>query len=257
LPYIVSGKRKAERFTKLMLEIVQHRQSSPEGHIQKDLLDLMIEGNKVDSASLSNKVIKDNLFTFFLAGHETSAVTLTWVLYELSLNQEIQKKAREEVDFVLNGKSDPDWDDVSKLDYIQMIVKETLRKHPPVIATARMAAEPVNIGGYSIPTGTFVLLSIYAIHHDEKQWPDPYRFDPERFTVERSEGRDPYAWVPFSAGPRNCLGMKFAITEMKITLAIILKRFEIFPDPSYKLTIGRSLTLRTANSLHLKLKPRS
>jgi len=200
---------------------------------------------------LDDRQLNDNLFLFFLAGHETSATALTWALYEMAKNPEVQKKAREEVITIVGKNKTPSWDDLNKLEYIHMILKETLRLWDPVIAISRSTDKQVTIGNYKIPKDTLVMLSLYSIHHHPDIWPEPYKFDPERFTQDNSQNRHPYAWLPFSAGPRSCLGNKFSLLEMKLTLALILQKFQFELDPTYKLEIDRNITIRPKESLRL------
>jgi len=120
-----------------------------------------------------------------------------------------------------------------------------------VIGIARYSNAPVTIGNYLVPKDTLVFLSFYTIHHDPKVWPDPEKFDPERFSQDNSQNRHPYAWMPFSAGPKSCIGNKFSLLEMKMALALILQKFKFELDSSYILEIDRNITLRPKKSLEL------
>jgi len=198
---------------------------------------------------------------FFLAGHETSASNLTMTLYELSINPLVQQKAYNEVVSIL-GKYNKDsaknltFENVTNLEYMSMVLKETLRKWNPVITLIRVANRDCNVSDCTIPKDTTVMLSLHTIHHDPETWPNPDKFDPERFTKENSCNRHPYAWLPFSAGPRSCIGNKFSLLEMKLALACILQKFRIEPDPDYKLEFGRNITIRPKDPLKVILKLR-
>jgi cytochrome P450 len=229
---------------------------------------------------MTDKQLKDNLFLLFVAGHETSASALSWALYELSRNPDIQQRAREEVDRVLNERpptSPPlpqhlfSFDDLAKMEYLHAILRETLRLwNPAPFIIRNVQFEPtqnnnnqprtLKVGEYLIPENTNIIIGIHAIHHDPAHWPDPYRFNPDRF-LQNEKGaaastRHPFAWLPFSAGPRGCIGSKFSLLEMKITLALILKNFDVVADPLYKLSFARDITMHPQN-LSLIFRPRT
>jgi len=210
---------------------------------------------KKETIHMSDEQLRHNLFLFFLAGHETSASSLTWTLYELSQNPTIQQRARDEVMKQIGPDNVPSWDDLSKLDYVSNVIKESLRLWNPVNGIMRITNTPMTLCDYQIPVGTTVFISFFSIHHDPNIWPDPYKFDPDRFTQENSATRHPYAWLPFSAGPRSCIGNKFSLLEMKLTIAMMLQKYQILPDPSYKLTIDRNITIRPKDHLKVILKP--
>jgi cytochrome P450 len=228
---------------------------------EKTVATSKIAQNKTRKVFTEEELV-NNLFLFFVAGHETSASALTWTLHELSLNQAVQQKAYEEVRSVFGAdiKADrsrmPTYDEVCKLDYIQMVLRETLRKWTPAAGVFRIASKDVKIGEYLVPKGTIVFASFFAIHLDPKIYPDPEKFDPERFTAEENVKRHAYAWLPFSVGPRSCIGSKFSMLEMKAVLAMLLHRFVIKPDPSFKLELGRGITTRPKNGLRVLLEPR-
>lgn len=154
-------------------------------------------------------------------------------------------------------KDSVDWDDLSKLTYLTMFIRESLRTHSPVQWISRQTTQPHTLpDGRSIPSGTIIGIVSRACHMDPKHWPDPDRFDPERFSTEASKGRHPYAFIPFSAGPRNCIGQNFAMNEMKSSVALILKRFKLFVDEDRdKPREEHVLVLKSGNGVWLKLKP--
>jgi len=163
----------------------------------------------------------------FIAGHETTARALTWGLYLMAEYPEMQKKIRDEVDSVLRGNI-PDAESVKPLTYLDMFIKEVMRYKPSVATlVSRITTKDAQVGQYFIPKGTSVGVSIHTIHHLKEFWPEPEKFDPLRFSPERSVGRHPFAYLPFSLGRRNCIGNTFSILEQKIFLSMVVQRFTI------------------------------
>eukprot|EP00026_Physarum_polycephalum_P004556 Phypoly_transcript_04578.p1 GENE.Phypoly_transcript_04578~~Phypoly_transcript_04578.p1 ORF type:complete len:312 (+),score=47.25 Phypoly_transcript_04578:1155-2090(+) len=215
-----------EVLSKMTQDIVVSKQASDnkvEGVNEKDFLDRLVAG----AAKLTKEQIRDNTFMMFIAGHETTSSALTWALYYFAKFPEIQKRAREEVDTVLGGKL-PDAESVKSLSYMDMFIKEVLRHRPPVATiVSRKTSKTSQVGPYIIPKDTIVGVSMYTIHHLKEFWPDPDTFDPLRFSPERSEGRHPFAYLPFSLGRRNCIGNNFSLLEQKIFLAMVLQRITV------------------------------
>jgi cytochrome P450 len=178
------------------------------------------------ASGMSDALIRDQLLTMLIAGHDTSTALLTWVTYLLATHDEVQEALHAEVDGVL-GSRIPTLADVSQLSYLDQVMKETLRLYPPIHLGSRIAATDVAFQGYVFPQGTRVLYSIYLSHRHKAHWPDPHRFDPSRFTAEQNRQRAPYIYLPFGGGPRNCIGMAFAQLEAKIVMARVLQSFEL------------------------------
>lgn len=185
-----------------------------------DILDGLI------ASGLSDALIRDQLITLLIAGHDTSTALLSWTFCLLTAHPDVMARVREEVDRVLGAQS-PTLAHVAQLDYTEQVIKETLRLYPPIHLGSRTAIEDVEYQGYVIPAGTRVLYSIYLTHHDKREWPDPDRFDPDRFLPERVRGLSPYTYLPFGGGPRNCMGMAFAQVEAKVVLARVLQRYDL------------------------------
>jgi len=143
------------------------------------------------------------------------------------------------------------FEELSKMEYIHALLRETLRLWNPAalfVREVQTGGDGLKVGDYLVPDGTALIFAIHAIHHDEDLWPEPYRFDPERFLKEDViSARPSYAWIPFSAGPRACIGNKFSLLEMKITLALFLRHFEVLPDPAYTFHMRREITLRPSD----------
>ena len=176
------------------------------------------------AAGMDDDLIRDQLLTMFIAGHDTSTALLAWSLALLASHPEAQARARAEVDVAL-GAQTPDYVQMRQLPYLDRVIKEALRLYPPIHLGSRIAAADIPYGEFVIPAGTRVLYSIYLAHRDPRYWPAPATFDPDRFAPERAGGRPAYAYMPFGGGPRNCIGAAFAQLEARITLARLLQRY--------------------------------
>lgn len=168
--------------------------------------------------------------TFLMAGYETTATTLTYATYELALNPDVQDKLCEEVNASLNSNGRIDYEVLCRLPYLDAVISETLRRHSPAVKVTRVAQQEYKVGktGITMFPGQQVDLPVYAIHHDKKYYPNPFKFDPERFMPHNRENLVPYTYLPFGGGPRNCIGMRFSLLETKLSLAQILRRFTFF-----------------------------
>jgi cytochrome P450 family 6 len=186
------------------------------------------EGYKHDGKTLTMDEITAQSFIFFLAGFETSSTTMTFALYELAKNQEIQKKVRHEMEAVLarhDGKIT--YDCVQEMKYLNQVLDETLRKYPPVPFITRECVKDYKVPDQDviIEKGTRVVVSIFGIHYDEEYYPDPEKFDPERFNEENSSSRHQYAHIPFGEGPRICIGLRFGLMQSKVGLTSLLTKY--------------------------------
>jgi cytochrome P450 len=209
-------------------ELKNEGPTSPGGSGKKRLafLDLLIDMAEKNQFTFQD--ICDETNTFMFAGHDTTATGMNWALHLLGCNPEIQAKVHQELDGVF-GDDDRavEYDDLRNLPYLECCLKEALRLFPSVPMYARTLAEDATIAGYVIPGGTRVVISPYLVHRDPKHWPDPDVYNPDRFLAENSIGRHPYAYLPFSAGARNCIGQRYALMEEKTLMAWILRYFKI------------------------------
>lgn len=224
----VRRKRAAMEFLDTTIRrIIAERRAS--GQDKGDLLSMLLQAvdEEGDGRGMSDQQARDEAMTLFLAGHDTTAGTLAWVWYHLAKDAAIQAKVVAEVTQVLNGR-EPTADDLPRLRYTEMVVKETLRLYPQAyLLFARVAAEPVPLGEYVIPKGGMVHSVVYVVQRDPRWWPEPEMFDPERFTPERMAKVPQCAYIPFGAGPRSCIGMTFALMEMVLIVATLLQRFRV------------------------------
>ncbi|XP_065080063.1 probable cytochrome P450 6a14 [Ochlerotatus camptorhynchus] len=204
---------------------------------RNDFIKLLLEiknngklSNAPDSGGdgLTMNELAAQCFVFFAAGFETSSTTMNFCLYELALAEDIQDRLREEINEVL-GENDGQltYDALMKMDYLDRVLNETLRKYPPLDNTFRMNSTDYTVPGtnYTIPAGTFVQIPMFALQNDPDHFPDPDRFDPDRFLPEVVKSRHPYAYVPFGEGPRICIGMRFGVMQAKIGLVSLLQSF--------------------------------
>ncbi len=216
-----------------------------------DLLDLLLQGEDPKSGRTMNTAeLRDNLLTFIVAGHETTALTLAWSMYLMAFDQDAQDRARDEAQAVLQGRA-ATGDDVEHLPFIRRIIDEALRLYPPAGIVSRTAMADDTLCGREIRPGDTVMIPIYALHRSHVLWEDPDAFRPDRFL----EKPDRYAYLPFGDGPRICIGMAFAIQEAVIILATLLSKFKFTPvagrDPSPVMI----LTLRPEGGVWLEAEP--
>ncbi len=210
-------RRAIQRLDRYFLDLIARRRAALSD--STDLVSLLI------AAGLTNDLIRDQLLTMFIAGHDTSTALLAWSLALLTNHPETLALAQAEVDTLI-GEEAPTYAHARQLNYLDRVIKESLRLYPPIHLGSRIAATNLTFDRFQIPAGRRVLYSIYLTHRDKRYWPDPDRFDPDRFLPERAGGRPTYAYIPFGGGPRNCIGAAFAQIEAKLVLARLLQRFE-------------------------------
>jgi cytochrome P450 len=198
---------------------------------REDLLSLLLDAEYDDGSSPDEDEIRSQLTTFLFAGHETSATALTWLVYELGRKPAVAARLHDEVDDVLDDRR-ATLADLPELEYTEQVVREALRRYPPATAIFRETREDVEIGGYRIPEGTFLTVPQFVVHRDERWWDDPETFDPTRWAgIDDPPGDRPdYSYFPFGGGPRHCIGMRFALLELKLALATFAARFEVRHD---------------------------
>jgi cytochrome P450 len=219
------------------------------------LLSMLLAARDEHGAPLPDQAIRDEVITLFIAGHETTALTLTWIFALLSGRPEVLLRMQREVDEVLAGR-DPSFDDVPKLAYVRKVVDEALRLRPPAPYVARNVVADDELGGYQARAGEMVLVFIAAAQRHPQFWSDPETFDPERFDPGLDKKRNSWCYLPFSGGPRVCIGNMFSIIETVILMAQILSRFDVQVHPCddvRPLSVG---TMRPSRSVPVTLTPR-
>ncbi|MEQ9315451.1 MAG: cytochrome P450, partial [Henriciella sp.] len=249
----MKGRAAVQRVRALAMQGLQSRKGHTEG--RNDLLSLMIEAKDPETGiGLTDDEIADNVVTFIAAGHETTALALTWVLYLIANLPEWQDKLREEVAEVF-GDGPLRADGIEKLVLHERVIKEAMRLYPPATAIGRSATENTDLGSLQVTPKDRLVLAIYALHRNERFWDDPNTFNPDRFLPEEEAKRHRYAFIPFSAGPRICIGAKFAMLEAQATLAAIMRAVQFAPDPDHEVSLRSTITLRPATGMPLKLAP--
>ncbi len=259
--WMLPWRREKERALKLLDDLVwrfvRERRAAPGD--RPDVLGMLlsVRDDEGDQRGLSDEEVRDQCATIFLAGHETTATALTWWGWAMAAHPEVAQRAAREVDEVLGGR-EPTYADVAKLAYLGQTLKETMRLRPPAAGLiTREASEDVEIGGWRVPRGAMLRITPYAVHHDPRWFPDPERFDPDRFAPGRVEQMPRGAYLPFGIGPRVCIGSMFATIEMTLIAAMLLQRFRFAMPPGAPAPTPRlKVTLRPADGLRLLLQPR-
>jgi cytochrome P450 len=234
-------KQAVGRLNALIYRFIDERRKS--GKDNGDLLSMLLMAQGDDGSQMSDLQVRDEAMTLFGAGHETTAVTLTWTWYLLSQHPEVEAKLHEELARVLGGRT-PTIADLPNLPYTEMVIKETMRLFPPAFTASRQMLEPITLGGYAIPKDSVVLINIYGLHRDARYFPEPDRFDPERFSPENEKRLPKYAYLPFGGGPRVCIGNAFASMEARLILATLAQRFHLSLAPGHQVVPERKFTLR-------------
>jgi cytochrome P450 len=232
------------RLDALIYRIIARRRA---GDPRDDLLGTLLAAQDDDGAGMSDQQLRDEAMTLFLAGHETTALTLAHTLYLLSTHPEVERRLHAELAAVVGDRL-PTADDARALPYAERVIKESMRLYPPAWTTGREAAEDVVVGGYRIPKGAQILASQWVVHRDPRWFPNPEGFDPDRWEGARGKEIPRYAYFPFGGGPRVCIGNHFATLEATLMLAIIVRRWRLDLLPGQRLAFKPSVTLRQEGS---------
>ncbi len=205
-----------------------------------------------EEGAMTRQQLRDEVVTLFLAGHETTALTLTWACYQLALHPEVDAQ----LDAELLGASDLARLGPAKLPLTERVLLETMRLYPPAYVIPRVCAEPVELGGYRVEPGAEIWMWIYFLHHDARWFDEPERFRPERFLPEAEAQRRPGTFLPFGAGSRACVGRHFAMLEAVLSLAALLRRFRLRLVSSRTMRLHPRITLAPARPIHVRLEAR-
>lgn len=221
-------------------------------------LDLLLEASEGGKV-LSDEDIREEVDTFMFEGHDTTAASMTFTLYLLATHPQIQRKCWEEMDSIFNGDQarQATSQDLASMKYLESCIKESLRLYQSVPIISRILAEDVEIHGYTIPAKTNIILGNFILHRNKDSFPNPDTFDPDRFSHSNPTKRHPYAYVPFSAGPRNCIGQKFAMMEEKVVISSLLRKFSFKSDVKPEdIPLLAELILRPKDGLHMSIQKR-
>ena len=267
-------------FGKLLLEIMSSVRGNPATYLgdvvkeiikrrrqqgltgRKDLLHLMMTANEETTVEGVSKLSDDEIVAqsiiFLLAGYETSSNTLSFLLYHLALNPDVQDKLRTEIKEAVesNAKRKSLHELAQNMDYLDCVIKESQRLCPAAPQVNRECCEDYDLNGIHIPAGTEIMIPIYVLHHDPDAWQKPEKFDPERFRGPAKDARHAFQFLPFGAGPRNCIGVRFALMEVKVALVRILMKYKFVasPETQVPLEIREGITLSAKNGVLIRVQ---
>ncbi|XP_023221776.1 cytochrome P450 4V2-like [Centruroides sculpturatus] len=254
----VIKEKKVELTERLKNESVEEEMIGFKSKKNRAFLDLLLYHHLVNG-NLSEEDVREEVDTFMFEGHDTTAMGISWTLYFLGLYKDIQNKVYEELFEIFGDDKERSITsgDVKQMKYLECVIKESMRLCPPVPFIARYCNKEINIGEYKVSKGSTFLICINNIHRDPNVFPNPELFDPDRFLLENSSGRSPFAYIPFSAGPRNCIGQKFALMEEKIVLANVIRNFKFTSmQQRNELLMDSSLILRPLNGIKMIFEKR-
>ncbi|MEP7336470.1 MAG: cytochrome P450 [Acidobacteriota bacterium] len=255
IPAMKRFRQGRERLDVTIYRMIAERRAS--GEDRGDLLSMLMQARDVegDGSGMTDEQLRDEAMTIFLAGHETTANALTWTWYLLSQYPEIEAKFHAEVDQVLNG-SLPTVEDFPRLRYTEMVFAESMRLYPPAWIIGRRALNDYQLGDYHVPARSIMLMSQYLMHHNPKYFPDPDRFDPERWTPQARDARPKFSYFPFGGGPRLCIGESFAWMEGVLVLATLAQKWRLRLVPGHTVAMQPIVTLRPKHGMRMVIEPR-
>ncbi|MDY6765126.1 MAG: cytochrome P450, partial [Halobacteria archaeon] len=236
---------------RILDEIVDARRESKEE--RTDLLSMLLKAQS--EGRLNSRQVRDELMTILLAGHDTTALALTYTWYLLSQHPGIEERLLDELSGVLDGET-PTFKDLHELEYTERVLKEAMRLYPPVYAMFREARFGIKLGGYRIERGSVIMLPQWVVHRDSRYYENPESFDPDRWAPERENERPRYSYFPFGAGPRHCIGKQFAMVEAKIILATIAQKYRLELVSDGPLDLRGSITMHPRNPVNMKVRDR-
>jgi cytochrome P450 len=249
-PKNIRKARAIRKLDQIIYRIIEERRAS--GHDAGDLLSMLLAARDDDGSRMTDKQLRDESITLFLAGHETTANALSWTWWLLAQNPSAEQKLHAELDSLLSGRA-PTLEDVSKLRYTEAVLTESLRLYPPAWGTARVANEDHEIGGYPLRKGMGVSLSQWVMHRDPRWFDSPEEFLPERWEDGLVKRLPRFAYFPFGGGPRQCIGNTFALMEATLVLATIAQRFRFRLVPGHPVVPLPSITLRPRHGILVTL----
>ena len=254
LPGMRDVRRAVNNMNAAAYEIIRQRRSSDK-QTSGDLLSILMHARDEDGSRMTDEQVRDEIMTFLLAGHETTALALSWALYLLSRNAGAEEKLHEEVDRVLADRL-PCVSDLPSLPFIESVIKETMRLYPPAWSVARTAINEFELEGYEMPAGSNIVMSQWIMHRDQRFFPEPEKFDPDRWTTSACQNLPRFAYFPFGGGPRQCIGASFAMTEVVLILASIARRFQLVSVDKTPVLPVPSITLRPKDPIRMRIEAR-
>ena len=255
LPSNERFRRAVAALDRIVYRVIAERRA--DGRDRGDLLSMLLVAQDVegDGGGMTDRQLRDEVMTILLAGHETTANALTWTWHLLAQHPDAESRLHGEVDRALGGRA-PGFDDFAALGHVERVLAEAMRLYPPAWGIGRRALVPYTVGGYVIPAGGLVAMSPYVVHRDPRWWPDPLRFDPDRFLPEARAARPRFAYFPFGGGARQCIGESFAWMEGVLVIATLAQRFRFRAVPGARVEPQALITLRPRHGLPMKVEGR-
>ena len=278
LPNVKGARKAREDLDKLVYGLIKERREKSESNTKSydDLLTRLLQaqdttesiptaGSKSPSTSgpatsfsgMSDKQVRDEVMTIFIAGHETTANALTWTFYLLSKNPDIEKKLLDELETVIDSNRTPTVDDIPKLKFTEKVLRESMRLYPPVWTIGRYVDNDYTLGKYTVPAGSTILMSQYVMHHDPHYYNEPEQFDPERWSSQTRSSLPRFSYFPFGGGIRGCIGEPFAWMEGILVIATICRRWKMHLVPGHRIELDPAITLRPRHGMQMKLERRN
>lgn len=245
--------RAVQELDDVLMEIIEERRR--QGTDTGDLLSMLLMA-QTQGDGMTDRQVRDEAMTLFLAGHETTANALTWTWTLLARHPEVEARLRQEIERALSGRA-PTVDDLESLEYTDWVIQESMRLYPPAWIIARQAREPVKVGRYRLDEGAIVFISQWGLHRDERFFESASQFRPERFSPKRADDIPRYAYIPFGGGPRICVGNNFAMMEARLVLAAMVQSVSLEMDPDQDLTPEPLVTLRPRHRIRMRVRRES
>lgn len=242
-------------FDRVIDRLLTARERGGDAHPRDLLARLIAARDEETGGGMTMQEVRDQVVTIFMAGHETTALALTWTWYLLSLHPAAEAKLHAELNEVLDGRS-PRHEDLAKLTYTRMVIEESIRLYPPAHTLSRTPIEDDEVLGHRIPAGSNILIVPWLLHRNPKIWEHPGRFDPERFAPDRAAARTRFAYIPFGAGPRICIGAAFAMAEAMLILGTVAQRYRLRLKPDHPVEPQGLITLRPRHGMRMTLERR-
>src|SRR5438445_5449453 len=246
-------RREVKQIEKIIYRIIAERRAS--GRDTGDLLSMLLAAQDEDGSQMTDQQLRDEVITLFLAGHETTAIALSWTCWLLAQHPRAEAKLQSELNAVLGGRA-PNVADLPRLSYLDRVLTESMRLYPPAWGMARLALDDVEIGGYHIPKGSGVSLAQWVVHRDPRWYDNPEEFRPERWENDLVKRLPRFAYFPFGGGPRMCIGNNFALMEAALLLGTIAQRFRLRIVPGHPVVPLPSITLRPRYGIRMTLEAR-
>lgn len=245
----------AQRLDAIVRGFIAKRRAMGQPAQGDDLLAMLLNARDEDGSQMDDQTVRDEVLVLFLAGHETTALALSWTFYLLSENPDAARRLHAELDAVLGGRA-PTLDDMPKLEFTAQVVRESMRLYPPAWALGRESTEPFELGGHRFAKGSWMWMIPWTMHRDPRWYTDPLRFMPERWEGDFQKRIPKFAYLPFGGGPRVCIGNQFAMMESVLLLATIAQRFALTTAPGQRIVPEPSVTLRFKHGFRMSLTQR-